>query len=89
MTEVGIHRATISSDRMVRFEVEITARMRRFPLDRHVEVSTFSFYFRIEKRQLPVFFNLLLHRDLAPVQNDLAAACTDSGKLSRKCEYPP
>ena len=29
------------------------------------------------------------HRDLAPVQIDLAAACTDSGKLSRKCEYPP
>ena len=28
------------------------------------------------------------HRDLAPVQIDLAAACTDSGKLSRKCEYP-
>ena len=30
-----------------------------------------------------------IHRDLAPVQIDLAAACTDSGKLSRKCEYPP
>ena len=30
-----------------------------------------------------------LHRDLAPVQIDLAAACTDSGKLSRKCKYPP
>ena len=30
-----------------------------------------------------------LHRDLAPVQIDLAAACTDSVKLSRKCEYPP
>ena len=29
------------------------------------------------------------HRDLAPVQIDLAAACTDSGKLSRKFEYPP
>ena len=29
------------------------------------------------------------HRDLAPVQIDLAAACTGSGKLSRKCEYPP
>ena len=26
------------------------------------------------------------HRDLAPVQIDLAAACTDSGKFSRKCE---
>ena len=24
-----------------------------------------------------------------PVQIDLAAACADSGKLSRKCEYPP
>ena len=29
------------------------------------------------------------HRDLAPVQIDLAAACMGSGKLSRKCEYPP
>ena len=29
------------------------------------------------------------HRNLAPVQIDLAAACADSGKLSRKCEYPP
>ena len=29
------------------------------------------------------------HRDLAPVQIDLAAACTDSGKSGRKCEYPP
>ena len=28
------------------------------------------------------------HRDLAPVQIDLAAECTDSGRLSRKCEYP-
>ena len=31
----------------------------------------------------------LVHRDLSPVQIDLAVACTDSGKLSRKCEYPP
>ena len=31
----------------------------------------------------------ITHRDLAPIQIDLAAACTDSGKLSRKCEYPP
>ena len=30
-----------------------------------------------------------VHRDLAPVQIDLANACMDSGKLSRKCEYPP
>ena len=29
------------------------------------------------------------HRDLASVQIDLVAAYTDSGKLSRKCEYPP
>ena len=33
--------------------------------------------------------NIGYHRDLTPVQIDLAAACTDSGKLSRKCEYPP
>ena len=42
----------------MRFEVEITTRMRRFPADRHAEVSAFSFKFRIEKGQLPVFFNL-------------------------------
>ena len=30
-----------------------------------------------------------LHRDLSLVQIDLVAACTDSGKLSWKCEYPP
>ena len=41
---------------MVRFEVEITARMRRFPVDRHAEVGALSFNFRIEKRQLPVLF---------------------------------
>ena len=29
------------------------------------------------------------HRALALVQIDLAAACTDSGKMGRKCEYPP
>ena len=39
-------------------QVEITARMRRFPVDHHAEVGALSFNFRIEKRQLPVFFNL-------------------------------
>ena len=43
---------------MVRFEVEKTARMRRFPVDRHAEVGALSLNFRIEKRQLPVFSNL-------------------------------
>ena len=58
MTEEGIHRATFSSDQMVRFEVEIAARMRRFPADRYAEVVALSFNLLIEKRQLLVFFNL-------------------------------
>ena len=37
----------------------------------------------------PAGRHIPFHRDLAPVQIDLAVACTDSGKLSRKCEYPP
>ena len=41
----------------MRFEVEITAGMRRFPVDRHAEVGALSFSFCIEKQQLPVFFN--------------------------------
>ena len=36
--------------------------------------------------RVPVGRLVHLHRDLASVQIDLAAACTDSWKLSRKCE---
>ena len=44
---------------------------------------------RREKQHFPEGLGQENHRNLAPVQIDLAAACTDSGKLSRKCEYPP
>ena len=82
-TEEGIHRATFSSDRMVRFEVEITGRMRRFPVDRHAEVSALSFNFRIEKRQLTVFFNVHSELNCGILLVDLVQSCLQCINASR------
>ena len=60
---------------MVRFEVEITARMRRFPVDRHAEVDALSFNFRIKKRQLPDFFNVLSELNCGILLVELAQSC--------------
>ena len=49
--------------------------MRRFPVDRHAEGGALSFNFRIEKRQLTVFFNLHSELNCAILQVEVVQSC--------------